>query len=238
MLGSESMSAEPLIRELFRSLETTIHERLSLIEQVLHTVEKPKVPLFDTQFISRIERLERLVSAQPSQNTMENSLLEERITALEENLASAFADIERIKETYFKPIAAMHTHGVESIPMPSPILPLVTHTVDMLLTGDEKVVDEEPVVEVVEDEEEQAEEEEEGEGGVEEQEEEEEEKEEEEGEEEEEEEELSLEEFEYKGKTYYKDSENQVYQMDEEGDISDPIGVWNETKNRIIPFSH
>jgi hypothetical protein len=225
--SSESMSAEPLIRELFRSLETTIHERLSLIEQVLHTVEKPKVPLFDTQFISRIERLERLVSAQPSQNVMENSLLEERITALEENLASAFADIERIKETYFKPISAIHTQGVESVPMPSPILPLVTHTVDMLLTGDEKVVDEEPVVEVVEDEQEQEEEEEQEEVI-----------EEEEQQEEEEEEELSLEEFEYKGKTYYKDAENQVYQMDEEGDISDPIGVWNQTKNRIIPFSH
>jgi hypothetical protein len=111
--------------------------------------------------------------------------------------------------------------------MPSPILPLVTHTVDMLLTGDEKVVDEEPVVEVVEDEQEQEEEEEQEEVI-----------EEEEQQEEEEEEELSLEEFEYKGKTYYKDAENQVYQMDEEGDISDPIGVWNQTKNRIIPFSH
>ncbi len=227
------MSAEPLIRELFRSLETTIHERLSLIEQVLHTVEKPKVPLFDTQFISRIERLERLVSSQPSQNTMENSLLEERITALEENLASAFADIERMKETYFRPVVTSQTHGVESISMPSPILPLITHTVDVLLSGDEKVVDEEPIVEVNEDEEEQGELQEE-EGGVEEQEEEEEE--EEVGEEEEEE--LALEEFEYKGKTYYKDAENQVYQMDEDGDISDPIGVWNETKNRIIPFSH
>lgn len=193
------MSTEPLIRELFRGLETTIHERLSMIEQVLHSVEKPKVPLYDNEFISRIERLERLVA---SQNVVQvpgdNSLLEERVTALEENLASLFSDVERLKE------------------IPSPILPMRTHTVDMLLSGDEKILDEEPIVEVVENvqEEDLVEE----------------------AEEEEEEAELALEEFEYKGKTYYKDEENQVYEMDEEGDISEPIGVWNG--KRIIPFSH
>lgn len=192
------MSAEPLIRELFRGLETTIHERLGMIEQILHSVEKPKVPLYDNEFISRIERLERLVATQnPLQNLNDNSLLEERVTALEENLASLFSDVERMKES-----------------PPSPILPMRTHTVDMLLSGDEKIIDEEPVVEVVENvqEEEIVEEE------------------------EEEEKELALEEFEYKGKTYYKDEENQVYEMDEEGDISEPIGSWNG--KRIIPFSH
>jgi hypothetical protein len=192
------MSAEPLIRELFRGLETTIHERLGMIEQILHSVEKPKVPLYDNEFISRIERLERLVATQnPLQNLNDNSLLEERVTALEENLASLFSDVERMKES-----------------APSPILPMRTHTVDMLLSGDEKIIDEEPVIEVVENvqEEEIVEEE------------------------EEEEKELALEEFEYKGKTYYKDEENQVYEMDEEGDISEPIGSWNG--KRIIPFSH
>lgn len=192
------MNAEPLIRELFRGLETTIHERLSMIEQVLHSVEKPKVPLYDSEFISRIERLERLVASQNSlQNPNDNSLLEERVTALEENLSSLFSDVERMKDS-----------------APSPILPMRTHTVDMLLSGDEKIIDEEPVIEVVENvqEEEIVEEE------------------------EEEEKELALEEFEYKGKTYYKDEENQVYEMDEEGDISEPIGSWNG--KRIIPFSH
>lgn len=195
--ASRKMNAEPLIRELFRGLETTIHERLSMIEQVLHSVEKPKVPLYDNEFISRIERLERLVASQNMvQVPGDNSLLEERVTALEENLASLFSDVERLKE------------------IPSPILPMRTHTVDMLLSGDEKVLDEEPIVEVVENvqEEELVEEEEEA------------------------EEELALEEFEYKGKTYYKDEDNQVYEMDEEGDISEPIGVWNG--KRIIPFSH
>ena len=197
------MSAESLIRELFRGLETTIHERLSMIEQVLHSVEKPKVPLYDNEFISRIEKLERLVASQNSVHVpSDNSLLEERVTALEENLATLFSDVERMKET-----------------PPSPILPMRTHTVDMLLSGDEKILDEEPIVEVVENVQEEE--------IVEEQEEE---------EEEEEEQELALEEFEYKGKTYYKDEDNQVYEMDDEGDISEPIGSWNG--KRIIPFSH
>lgn len=201
------MSVEPLVRELFRGLETTIHERLGMIEQVLHSVEKPKVPLYDSEFISRIERLERLMTV--PQMSSDTSLLEERITALEENLASLFADMERMKE------------GQKTTP-PSPILPLRNHVVDVLLSGDEKVIDEEPPVEVVEN--------------VQEEEIVEEEEEEEQEEEEAEEEELALEEFEYKGTTYYKDEDNQVYQMDEEGDISEPIGVWNG--KRIIPFSH
>ena len=46
-----------MIRELFRTLETTLHERLSLIEQILVAVEKPKVPLYDNEFVKRIERL-------------------------------------------------------------------------------------------------------------------------------------------------------------------------------------
>jgi hypothetical protein len=53
--------------------------------------------------------------------------------------------------------------------------------------------------------------------------------------EEEEGEALELEEFEYKGSTYYRDPENNVYMMDEEGELVDePIGVWSEVKKRIV----
>ena len=46
---------------------------------------------------------------------------------------------------------------------------------------------------------------------------------------------LELEEFEYKGSTYYRDPENNVYMMDEEGELVDePIGVWSEVKKRIV----
>jgi hypothetical protein len=56
--------------------------------------------------------------------------------------------------------------------------------------------------------------------------------------EEEEEEESELEEFEYKGATYYKDADNQVYQADEDGEVDteNPIGVWNEQKQKVLKY--
>ena len=40
------------------------------------------------------------------------------------------------------------------------------------------------------------------------------------------------------GVTYYKDSSNQVYKMDDDGDLDDtPIGVWNEQKQKIMRYS-
>lgn len=43
-----------------------------------------------------------------------------------------------------------------------------------------------------------------------------------------------LTEFVYKKKTYYRDSENKVYSVDEEGDlISQPIGIWDEASKKI-----
>ena len=57
--------------------------------------------------------------------------------------------------------------------------------------------------------------------------------EEEEAEEAEQEEGVELEEFEYKGMTLYRDTENKVYRMDEDGALSDPLGIWDEVKQRI-----
>ena len=57
--------------------------------------------------------------------------------------------------------------------------------------------------------------------------------EEEEAEEAEQEEGVELEEFEYKGMTLYRDTENKVYRMDEDGALSDPLGIWDEVKERI-----
>jgi hypothetical protein len=56
-------------------------------------------------------------------------------------------------------------------------------------------------------------------------------------EEEVEEEAMELEEFTYKGKTYYKDGENQVYQIGSDGELDDtPVGIWNEKTKRIHPI--
>lgn len=101
-------------------------------------------------------------------------------------------------------------------------------------------VEEEESVEVEEEEEEEeveVEEEEEVEVEVEE-EEEEEEVEEEEVEVEEEEQTLELTEFEYKGVTYFRDTENQVYQVGSDGDLDDTaIGVWSEDKQKVLKYS-
>ena len=45
-----------------------------------------------------------------------------------------------------------------------------------------------------------------------------------------------LTEFTYKGMTLYRDSENKVYQADEDG-VGDPIGIWDEKTNRIKKLS-
>jgi len=54
--------------------------------------------------------------------------------------------------------------------------------------------------------------------------------------EEEDEQGLELDEFEYKGSTYYRDQDKNVYMTGENGDIDteNPIGVWSEVKGRII----
>jgi hypothetical protein len=55
--------------------------------------------------------------------------------------------------------------------------------------------------------------------------------------EEEDEEEDELEEVTYKNKTYYKDSENNVYRLNKDGEIDDtPIGRWNE-KTQSVRFT-
>ena len=53
-----------------------------------------------------------------------------------------------------------------------------------------------------------------------------------------EEEVITFESFEYKGETYYKDPDGQVYQADADGDLDlTPIGVWNEAKQKIQKYA-
>ena len=181
-LSSSKMSAEPMIRELFRGLETTIHERLSLVEQILTTIEKPKIPLYDNEFVKRIERLEQHRLVQPD-NTQ---YLEARIAALEEQLLSTCAELAELKQSS-KPVEVKSS-------FPSPI----ARPSKLEEPDEELVLDEEEEEEEAPEEEEQA---------------------------------LELEEFEYKGTTYYKDADNNVYSTDEDGDvIPDPVARWNGTK--------
>jgi hypothetical protein len=48
-------------------------------------------------------------------------------------------------------------------------------------------------------------------------------------------EEEALEEFEYKGATYYRDSDNNVFTTNDDGELNDePFGLWNPEKQRIV----
>ena len=180
-LSINTMSAELMIRELFRGLETTLHERLSLIEQVLNTVEKPKVPLYDNEFVQRIERLEASL-----RNTSKPVDYESRIQTLEEELSSALLEIAQLKNES-RMVQVTHSN------------PFAEEMLD---------AEPEPEEEEVEPEAEPEEEEEEG---------------------------LELEEFEYKGRTFYKDPSNNVYTTDGDGEvILEPVGVWNG--KRIAPM--
>jgi len=169
------MSAEPMIRELFRTLETTLHERLSLIEQILVAVEKPKVPLYDNEFVKRIERLEH------ASTRADTSFLENRITALEEQLAATHAEVEELRRRQ-----ELHTRQE----------PVGVATEVSVILPEEDVEGE--VLEEPEEAEEEG---------------------------------LELEPLEYRGVTYYKDAEDNVYGTDEEGTIiPEPIARWNGTK--------
>jgi hypothetical protein len=47
--------------------------------------------------------------------------------------------------------------------------------------------------------------------------------------------EVELEEFEYKGATYYRDPDNNVFATDDDGElVEEPFGTWNPVKQRIV----
>jgi hypothetical protein len=160
-------------------------------------------------------------------------------------------DVWRISETPTTPVEAEEVPSKDVLQILIQKLPASSMDVERE-QGDVKdtasatgEVEEEAEEEQEEAEEEQEEAEEEQEEAEEEQEEAEEEQEEaEEVEEEEQEEEdmdeevVTFEEFEYKGITYYKDSDGQVYQKDADGDLDDtPIGLWNEAKQKIQKYA-
>jgi hypothetical protein len=141
--------------------------------------------------------------------------------------------------------------SVQPLPLGEPRKPLPGNMYEMTSDRDIKFVDV-PVVtldvsdlaeaeaeeEVEEEAEAEAEEEEEVEVEEEEAEAEEEVEEEEEAEAEAEDQALELTEFEYKGVTYFKDPENQVYQVDADGDLDDsPIGIWSEEKQKVLKYA-
>ena len=203
--------SEQLIHELFRGVESVVHERLVIAEDVLQKKQS-----------SELAEMVKIQGYKIDSLSMQLHKLSDLITVLTSLKASQINHpFIHPDSVAFMPQATMFQAPMPQAPMPQaapmplaePVLKNVTigpcvSAIDMT----EEVLEEE----VLEEEEEEEVEE----------------------EVEEEAQEVELEEFIYKKKTYYKDAENQVYQMDSDGNLDDsPIGVWNEQTQRIHPMA-
>ena len=214
--------SEQLIHELFRGVESVVHERLVIAEDVLQKkqsselAEMVKIQGYKIDSLSmQLHKLSDLIAVLTS------------LKASQINHPFIHPDSVAFMPQATMPQAPMPQAPMPQAPMPQaapmpfaePVLKNVTigpcvSAIDMA----EEVLEEEVLEEEVLEEEVLEEEEEE--------------------EVEEEAQEVELEEFIYKKKTYYKDGENQVYQMDSDGNLDDsPIGVWNEQTQRIHPMA-
>ena len=199
--------SEQLIHELFRGVESVVHERLVIAEDVLQKKQS-----------SELAEMVKVQGYKIDSLSMQLHKLSEQISILTSLKASQINHpFIHPDSVAFMPQAPMS----QAAPMPfaEPVLKNVTigpcvSAIDMV--EEEEVVEEEVVEEEVVEEEEEEEE----------------------VVEEAQEVELEVEEFIYKKKTYYKDGENQVYQMDSEGNLDEsPIGMWNEQTQRIHPIA-
>jgi len=184
--------SEQLIHELFRGVESVVHERLVIAEDVLQKKQS-----------SELAEMVKVQGYKIDNLSMQLHKLSELITVLTSLKAS------QINHPFIHPDSVAFMPQAAS--MSEPVLKNVTigpcvSAIDMAEEELEEEVEEEEVLE--------------------------------EEEEEEEAQEVELTEFIYKKKTYYKDAENQVYQIDSDGNPDDnPIGVWNEQTQRIHPMA-
>ena len=221
ILEEAKMASESIVRDMFRSLETTIHERLAMIADVIlmgksTDQEGEGVSAKLTTVLEAIQTIDARLT------NLEMKKTESAETVHVNHIGKLSPDIWTVSA-----MPGLEINLNEAIPMAENM------NVDV---EDEEVVEEEVVEEeVVEEEvvEEEAEEEVVEEEVVEEAEEEvveeaaEEEAEEEEGE--------AVDQFTYKGKNYYRDSSNQVYAENADGEPDDTVvGIWDPTRERLL----
>ena len=230
------MSTE-VVRELFRNLETTLHDRLKVIEDILSATRQTvnssnnvNPAVFEeglSKLQKHIESLEEYTMGEVRTLAYNHDMLETRVESLERSMKSSIESFLTINNT----IGMMQKRMNDEKPVEAAEVEAeIEETQEAALNADVDPVGAESkaraaLVKAVEELEEEEEEEEEEEV----------EEEEEEVEEEVEEEELELEEFDYKKKTYYRDQHNNVYIADEEGcvDPSAVVGIWNPKTKKI-----
>jgi chromosome segregation ATPase len=235
------MSTE-VIQELCRNLENTLHDRLTVIQDILKTTKQPTGGAGSSDLQNRLQDLERRIESLDEYAMGEvrtlaynHDMLEKRVELLESTIKQMVETLQTVNTT----IGSLQTRMDDERPVEAveaqveieeaqeaalnadvDILATETKAKESLVKAVEKLS--------VEEEEEEVEEEEVEEEEV---------AEEEDEEEEEAEEELDLEVFTYKKKSYARDQNNNVYAVDEEGaaEISEIVGIWNPTTKKIDP---
>ena len=223
------MAYNHVVHELLRSMESMIHERFSMLEEVIR-LESEKMPESNVsnEFMALSSKISNIAESLDS--------IVSRLSMLEARPSSETVHVTRVDNDAFTPAKPVNLYNFFANTTPGLEVILKNEVTDTGLSEIQHVEEEEeepvPVKrkkKVVEESEEEEETEEEVEEEVVEEEvveeevvEEEVEEEAEEEAEEEEAEEDVLEEFVHKGKTYYKDSSNTLYKLSDDGD---PVAV-------------
>ena len=194
------MAYKPIVHDLFRSIETMLHERFAVIEEVIRSDRKSEssdeiIALSDklTNVMESLERITMRLSALESSGPIETV----HVTRIDTD------SINPVQNIFMKTMAGLEINSRNTVEgeCESPA--------DSAISDIEDAEEEEEVVEEeVEEEEEVVEEEVEEEEGIE------------------------LEEFPYKGKVYYKDPNNTLYKMADDGEPI-PIGRYDPSTQKV-----
>ena len=215
-----SEMSDHTIRELYRSLERTIHERLCILDEARGDASFNPRDMFsnlEATIRDRLKVIEKVLN-------VGQAPVDGVIAAMQEKLNRLHVTVEGLRTQVNASVSLIPPHplqGIEVIPKREVVLPAqalvvapvvapVSLVPEPLSVADRLLLNTDARKALEEEE-----------GDIE--------------EEEEEEEELQLEEFEYKGATYYRDPDSNVYMTDEDGElVQEAIGTWNAAKQRIL----
>jgi hypothetical protein len=204
------MSTE-LVRDLFHSLETTLHDRLKVITELLvrsSTTERGSGQV-DTAGIERLNSIVADMKKALDELIPAHDRLKIRVEMLE---TSVYPFVDRFANMNL--LVRDQESSLEDMKKRLSALEVKADTEKPVEAAEAEAEEEAAVQAEVEVLEEVVEEE------------------------EEETEEVELEPFEYKGRTYARDASNQVYAVDDEGNANDEvIGIWNPKTQRIVRVS-
>jgi hypothetical protein len=199
------------IHELLSSLEQSIHERFRIVNQLLASQMRPPESPLISELLARIQALEKRLDDSSRQELLPTSPMVGLEVFRKQN---APVPVAPVPVPVPVPVAPVH--------VPVPVAPVAavntekivhvnTDPLDTVVTTEAEIelnVDDASSIDVEEDMVAEVPDEEEA---------------------------VELQEFEYKGATYYRDSDNNVFTTDEDGELNEePFGVWNEAKQRIL----